>query len=95
MILGFDPLKSSEVGNHHDCRLGHWVESPNSEKCRATPAFRQLEAPHKLVHELAGAAAVAYEQGNIVKAEEILERMGRASGEVVTILEKLQRDCQD
>lgn len=94
MILGFDPMKSSEVGNHHECRLGHWVESHNSEKCRTLPAFRQLEAPHKRVHELAREAAVAYEQGNIVKAEQILERMGQASGEVVGILEELQQTCQ-
>lgn len=95
MILGFDPLKSSDVGNYHECRLGHWVDSHNSEKCRALPAFGQLEAPHKRVHELAREAAVAYEQGNIVKAEQILEMMGKASGDVVAILEELQRNCRD
>jgi len=94
MILGFDPLKSSDVGNHHECRLGHWVDSHNSEKCRNLPAFRRLEAPHKRVHELAREAAVAYEQGNIVKAEQILERMGQASSDVVGILEDLQWACQ-
>jgi len=95
MILGFEHLNSSEVGNQHECRLGHWVDSHDSEKCRALPAFKQLESPHKLVHELAREAAVAYEQGNIAKAEQILERMGGASGKVVAILEELQRRCQD
>ena len=95
MILGFEHLKSSEVGNHHECRLGHWVDGHDSEKCRSLPTFRQLESPHKMVHELAREAAVAYEQGNIAKAEQILERMGRASGEVVVILEELQRKCQN
>lgn len=47
------------------------------------------------MHDLAREAAVAYEQGNIAKAEQILERMGRASAEVVAILEELQRKCQD
>ena len=95
MILGFEHLKSSEVGNHHECRLGYWVDGNDSEKCRSLPAFRQLESPHKLVHELAREAALAYEQGEIAKAEQILERMGRASGEVVVILEELQRKCED
>jgi len=95
MILGFEQVKSSEVGNHHECRLGHWVESHESEKCRSLPAFRQLESSHQQVHELAREAAVAYEQGNVVKAEQILERMGQASGEVVVILEELQRKCQE
>ncbi|SPF54989.1 Methyl-accepting chemotaxis protein [Candidatus Desulfosporosinus infrequens] len=95
MILGFERIKSSEVGNHHECRLGHWYEEHNSEKCRSLPAFRELESPHKMVHELAREATVAYEQGNIAKAEQILERMGQASREVVVILEELQRRCQD
>jgi len=94
MILGFEHLKSNEVGNHHECRLGHWVDDHDSEKCRSMPAFKQLETPHKLVHQLAREAAVAYEQGNISMTERILERMGRASGEVVAILEELQRNCQ-
>jgi len=95
MILGFEHLKASEVGNHHECRLGHWVDSHNSEKCRSIPVFQQLEAPHKLVHDLAREAAVAYEQDNISKAEQILERMGQASEEVKAILEELQLKCQD
>lgn len=86
MILGFEHLKSSEVGNHHECRLGHWVDSQDSEKCRSILTFRQLESPHKLVHELAREAAVAYEQGNLAKPEQILERMGQASEEVGEIL---------
>lgn len=95
MILGFEHLKSSEVGNHHECRLGHWIESQDSQKCRSIPVFKQLESPHKLVHDLAREASVAYEQGNVAKAEQILEEMGRASGEVEAILEQLQLMCQD
>ncbi len=95
LILGFENIKSSEVGNQHECRLGHWVDSQDSAKCRLLPAFKQLETPHKQVHELAREAAVAYEQGNIAKAEQILERMGQASGEVVKILNELQQQCRD
>ncbi|WP_424565538.1 CZB domain-containing protein [Tepidibacillus fermentans] len=93
MILGFEHLKSSEVGNHHECRLGRWVDSQDAAQCRLLPAFKQLEAPHKQVHELAREAAVAYEQGNITKAEQILERMSQASAEVVQILNELQQQC--
>lgn len=95
MILGFEHLKASEVGNHHECRLGHWVDSHDSEKCRSLPAFRQLESPHKMVHELAREAAEAYELGNIPKAEQIMVRMGQVSLEVVGILEVLQQKRQD
>lgn len=95
MLLGFEQLKSSEVGNHHTCRLGHWVESKDADKCRSKPTFRELESPHKLVHELAREATVAFEQGNKAKAEQILEQMAHASKGVVQILESLQRECRE
>lgn len=95
MILGFEHIKSSDVGNHQECRLGQWVEGHDSEKCRALAVFSKLESPHKMVHELAREAAVAYEQGDIFKAEQILDKMGRASTEVVAVLEELQSKCQD
>ena len=95
LILGFEHLKSSEVGNHHDCRLGKWVSSKESDFCRTMPAFQRLEGPHKQVHDLAREAAVAMEQGNMNKAEEILKMMSEASSEVVTILNELQRQCHE
>lgn len=94
MILGFEQLKSSEIGNHLTCRLGHWVESEDAAKCRSLPTFSELESPHKLVHELAREATVAFEQGNKAKAEQILEQMSHASKDVVQILERLQKDCK-
>lgn len=95
MILGFEHLKSAEVGNHHDCRLGHWVESQDSEKCRSLSKFKQLETPHRQVHDLAREAALVYEQGDVAKAEQVLERMGQASEKVVNILNELQNQCRD
>jgi methyl-accepting chemotaxis protein len=32
MVLGFEHLKSSDVGNHHECRLGLWVDSHDADK---------------------------------------------------------------
>lgn len=95
LVLGFEHLKSSEVGNHHECRLGLWLGSSESEKCRSLPAFIQLEAPHKQVHDLAREAALAIEQGDAAKAEKILAQMAQASQEVVNILTQLQNECRN
>lgn len=95
MVLGFEHIKASDVGNHHECRLGHWVDSHNADKCRSIPTFKQIETPHKQVHDLAREAALAYEQGNIAKAEQILEKMGQASGKVVELLNELQTQCKN
>ncbi len=93
LLLGFEHLTADEVGNHKECRLGQWVESSKSEHCRSLSVFGQLEAPHKRVHDLAREAALAIEQGNKVKAGELLERMAQASQEVVIILQELQQEC--
>lgn len=93
LLLGFEHLSANEVGDHHECRLGKWVESKDSEHCRSLSAFGKLEAPHKQVHDLAREAALAIEQDNSVKAGQLLERMAQASQEVVAILEELQKQC--
>lgn len=95
MVLGFEHIKSTEVGNHHECRLGRWLESPDSDQFRSYSAFLQLEAPHKQVHELAREAALAYEQGNISKAEQVLEKMNQASAQVVKLLNEVQNQFRN
>ncbi|AET67134.1 methyl-accepting chemotaxis protein [Desulfosporosinus orientis DSM 765] len=95
MILGFDILKSSEITDHHQCRLGQWVDNIGNEKCGSLAALRQLEEPHRKVHDFARQAAAAYEEGNLAKAEEILTVMTQASQEVVDLLSQLQKDCHD
>lgn len=95
LVLGFEHLESTEIGDHHDCRLGRWVSSLDENKCRSLPAIQKLEAPHKQVHDLARQATLAYEQGNIAEAERILEVMEQASKEVVSILNEMQQQCKD
>ncbi|MDD2829862.1 MAG: methyl-accepting chemotaxis protein [Sulfuricurvum sp.] len=42
----------SEFADHHHCRLGKWAEGgKGSEIFGNTPSFRNLEAPHKAVHD--------------------------------------------
>lgn len=94
LVLGFEHLKSSEIGDHHDCRLGRWVSSLDEDNCRSLPEIQKLEAPHKQVHDLARQATLAYEQGNIAEAERILEIMEQASKEVVSILNEMQQQCK-
>lgn len=95
LVLGFEHIKSSEVGDHHECRLGRWVGSLGEDKCRSLPAIQRLEEPHKHVHELARKAALAYEQGDITEAERILGVMEQASKEVVGILNEMQQQCKE
>ncbi|MBC2722625.1 methyl-accepting chemotaxis protein [Desulfosporosinus sp.] len=90
MLLGYEHVDPSTVGNHHDCRLGKWAESPENEGLRHNPIFSKLASPHARVHDLARQAALAYNQGNTNQASDYLAQMSQASQEVVGILEELQ-----
>ncbi|MDR3600562.1 MAG: methyl-accepting chemotaxis protein [Desulfosporosinus sp.] len=91
MLLGYEQVDPKSVGTHHDCRLGRWVDSPESDQLRANPTFLKLASPHERVHELAQQAAQVYNQGNLKEAENLLAQMSRASQEVVEILNELQQ----
>lgn len=93
MILGFEKVKASEVGDHHECRLGKWVDNLDTKECSNLPSIKLLEAPHKKVHQFARQAALEYEAGNLDKTEEILQEMTQASKEVVALLNQLQSEC--
>ena len=91
MLLGYEQVDPQNVGTHHDCRLGRWVDSPESSILRANPTFLKLATPHERVHELSRTAAHAYSQGNVHEAANLLNEMSQASQEVVRILDELQR----
>ena len=91
MLLGYEHIDPKTIGNHHDCRLGRWADGPESDVLRKTSTFLNLALPHKQVHELAKQAALAYNQGNVHQASDLLAQMSRSSQEVVAILEELQQ----
>ncbi len=91
MLLGYEQIDPSTVGNHHECRLGKWVDGPETTALRQNPTFLKLSSPHERVHELAKQAALAYSQGNPNQASTLLDEMSQASQEVVGILDELQQ----
>ncbi|KLU64980.1 methyl-accepting chemotaxis protein 2 [Desulfosporosinus acididurans] len=93
LLLGYEHLTAKQIGDHHDCRLGQWVESSHSLHFRSSNVLTKLEAPHKLVHELAREAAAAIEQGDKTRGGQLLREMAQASQEVVAVLQELQQGC--
>lgn len=91
MLLGYEHVDPSTVGTHHDCRLGRWVDGPQTAALRQNPTFLKLSSPHERVHELARQAAIAYSQGNANQANTLSAQMSQASQEVVGILDELQQ----
>lgn len=78
------------VSDHRQCRLGKWyVEGQGAELFSHKPAFRELDGPHKQLHESGKAALHAREQDNIKEMVEQLQSMENASMQVVHCIDRL------
>ncbi|HGY1012990.1 TPA: methyl-accepting chemotaxis protein [Aeromonas salmonicida subsp. smithia] len=78
------------VNGHTECRLGRWYfEGQGAELFAQQPGFRELDGPHKRVHESGKAALHARQQGNIKEMVEQLKTMESASMQVVYCIDRL------
>ncbi|ELI6432858.1 chemotaxis protein [Aeromonas sp. 2HA2] len=78
------------VNGHTECRLGRWYfEGQGAELFAQEPGFRELDGPHKRVHESGKAALHARQQGNIKEMVEQLKTMESASMQVVYCIDRL------
>jgi methyl-accepting chemotaxis protein len=85
-------------GNHHECRLGKWYESPESQRHFGhTSGYKALIHPHKKVHDAAMSIVphIESEAAMLAHKEEIVEQfqtMESASAEVFNLLDSMLRD---
>lgn len=78
------------VNGHTECRLGRWYfEGQGAELFARQPGFRELDGPHKRVHESGKSALHARQQGNIKEMVEQLKTMESASMQVVHCIDRL------
>ncbi|MBL1420675.1 MAG: CZB domain-containing protein [Alphaproteobacteria bacterium] len=91
MLVGLNNLKHNELADHHSCRLGKWCDAISDDRIANHPAFKQLEAPHKQVHDFGKLAAAEFAKGNNDASHEAFANMQQASNKVVEILDSLIR----
>ncbi|WP_430408210.1 CZB domain-containing protein [Hydrogenophilus thiooxidans] len=90
MILGNSTKRAEEFASHQACRLGKWYYEGKGHHCFSHfPGFRELEAPHRAVHEAAKAALAAHTQGQWDQAVTALTQMEEASLQVLTTLDRI------
>jgi len=88
-VSGHDNWASSTMPDHHHCRLGKWYDTIKNESVRSHPAFKNLVAPHKDVHDAGHRALSAAEQGNTAEAFAALVDLDKASSKVLKGLSEL------
>jgi methyl-accepting chemotaxis protein len=89
MILGYLKIDIKTIGNHHECRLGKWIDSLKTPTSSVKTVLSQIEKPHAKIHELARNSIELYNKGNTKGAEEILVGILENSNIVVSLLNKL------
>lgn len=81
------------AGNHKNCRLGKWYfEGYGAKNYKQLNSFRDLNSPHKAVHEYGNQALEAGARGDMETLVAALEAMEDAGHQVVTFIDQLQEE---
>jgi methyl-accepting chemotaxis protein len=88
-LAGRPGLASSELKDHHQCRLGKWYDQMEDTAILRSPAYANLADPHQRVHQHGIQAAKYYEEGRKEEALREMSKMEDASVEVLRLLDEL------
>ncbi len=88
-VMGRIELHSSDIPDHHNCRLGKWYDSMENAEIKNLPTFKSLIERHKIVHASAKRALDANDGGDETAAMNALMEMDAAGLEVFATLNKL------
>jgi methyl-accepting chemotaxis protein len=80
----------SHVGDHRACRLGTWYYSDAPGALSKSRAFRELEEPHKLLHEKAQQCVELYNRGDRENCLKAIMQVEDVSNRVVGLIEELK-----
>jgi hypothetical protein len=87
-LLGINTLTPGQVSDHHSCRLGKWyTEGRGAREYQNHPRFRDLDAPHRSVHENGRKALEANASLDLAGLHTALLAMEKASVQVADILD--------
>ena len=90
VLLGLSNDAASSFASHTECRLGKWYYHGDGHECYARlPGYREIEAPHKQVHDQALAALRAFSEKDNRRMLQAVTDMETASTGVLSGLEKM------
>ena len=95
VLRGESEQPASQFADHHQCRLGKWYyEGEGKNRFQEYPEFRQLEEPHRQVHESGLEALKAAAANDPQRCLVMTLKMEQASKEVFTRLSALEKKGQ-
>lgn len=90
VLLGLSGLQARDLPDETECRLGRWYyEGEGRAAFSRLPGYREMEAPHKAVHDYARQAVERYRSGDFSGALEALTCMEEANLTVMSGMERI------
>ena len=89
VAAGISHKSVNDFADHHNCRLGQWYDTEGRQTYGMNQQFKQLEEPHRLVHNSGVEALKSLKSGDKSKSIEYLQAMEDASQRVMNILDNL------
>jgi hypothetical protein len=91
VLLGLAELRPEDLPDETQCRLGRWYyEGEGKAAFSRLPGYREMEAPHKAVHDYARRAVERYRSRDFAGALAALTRMEEANLAVMAGMERVQ-----
>jgi hypothetical protein len=90
VLLGLSDENESQFASHTACRLGKWYYEGEGRDCFSQlPGYREIETPHKYVHDSALAALRAHDSNDVTLMLDQVATMESASLSVLDGLERM------
>jgi chromosome segregation ATPase len=90
VLAGLSDKGPDDFASHHQCRLGKWYFDGDGAKLSGSTAYRELNAPHEVVHESGVRALRANIDGDSAVCLAALTEMEDASERVIELLTQLE-----
>jgi uncharacterized protein YukE len=90
VLMGLSERSVDSFASHSDCRLGKWYYHGEGRDCFSKlDGYREMEAPHREVHEQGRAAVAAYRRGEAPQALQWLVKLEASSMQVLQALDRV------
>ncbi len=89
----FERETYKEFTDHHGCRFGKWYESDGAETFKNAKSFKEIDAPHALVHSSVRNVFELMQKENVYEHKEFVKnnfiKMEEASEKLFEIMDKV------